>query len=951
MLVAPQAAFAALTAPPTLAPAAGPIGTTVVATRAGSDTFPTTNGVMISTLQACPTYSTSATTTSVPIANPVKGNTDTTLTFAIPSSTVLTTGTAGAPKAHIICFYADVTAGTTATSSTMTTFTITPTVTLGTASGVSGGGNSINITATQPIFATVPGVLFSSGAASCPTAYPNPNSPAPYIPATSVAKTGTASTGLSVTVPSGVVGNVPPGAGATPTSAPYSVCFYTANTNAAAQIATSTTSYGAVLPGSTPATLSGPVVGTTGTTVTFSTNALINAASPGVAFTTANSCPGTYPNAGGGVVQAAAGAARKVANNRLAVTVPNLTNTGTYLMCVYNAAAANSGIVGAVTYTAVVVPRATAINPRTGSTLGGNTITVIGTDLPTTAGAITATIGGEPLTNITPLSDTAFTATTPAHAAGKDLPLILTTSAGVRILPAAFTYTNAITVTPNTSSNTTTNFDVSVGGVGFLSSSFDGSLPGSHVYLVNGVYNAAPSAYNANRKQRGPVAECTSVLVLSDNELICGMRLNSRLTEVGGTVDPASYISLAASDVTTYSSSKLITSPGGNFSVADIGQPITDLASATAKITLGTTIAAVLSPTTALMSANAASAGTAIATAIGGVPVAVTNPGSNGAVLTTASGLFGTGDANKTIVGPGIAANTVLLDPVTTATTATVTAAALTGTGDRAVLLGDAVPGVVTTNGSINVTAPDSSFGSGDVGRHIVGTGIQPGTTIVSIAAAGAGATLSTPATAGGTVLATIGGGAAPQVAPTVGTTNNTTGITAPALSLTLRDVGRGISAPTNIVGRTVAAVTTGGTVGTLSGNAAATGSVTATIAGGMIGGTAIASVTKTDGSTSLTAAASTFTVSDIGKSITGPGIPPGTTVTAVPFNGGGATISQPATGSGAVTVYTYTGIPVPEGAYNVVFVSNGKLDAAATDADYSQSAVSSASTFTVAAF
>jgi hypothetical protein len=600
--------------------------------------------------------------------------------------------------------------------------------------------------------------------------------------------------------------------------------------------------------------------------------------------------------------------------------------------------------VAAANYTAVVVPTPSAIVPRSGPALGNNTITVIGTNFPTGPGQITATLGGLPLTNITPVSDTTFTATAAPHAVDVDVPLIVTTVAGSRVLLAAYTYNNAIQANPNTAPNTSPATDVSVQGVGFLSQSFDGSLPGAHIYLVNGKYNAAPSTFDANGKTRGASAECGNVLVLSDNELICTMQLNRRLDENGGAIDPASYIS-RLSDVNTTSGSKLITSTGGGFSVADVGQPIVDTGAQPPLIALGSTVAAVLSRTHALLSANALTTGTALNVVIGGVQVAVTNPGT-GTTLTVASGVLAN-DIGRTIVGYGIPASTTLsasLSGTTLTASNTLTAASAVAT-----VLGNPVSSVTTAVGSVVVTAPDSSFASSDIGRHVIGTGIQPGTTIVGVAALGAGATLSTPATAAGTVTVTTGG-SGPKLVTGLTTAASTT-VTAPALTFSLADVGKTFAAGSggSLAALSITAVSTGGTTATISGSAAVGSNVTATLAGGEMGGTAVPSVTKTDGSNAVTAAANTFSYSDIGKAIAGAGIPVGTTISAVTFNGNGATLSQPAVAAGTITVYLYSGVPaVPEGAYNLVYVTNGNLNAAVTDATYSQSVVSNASTFTV---
>jgi len=95
----------------------------------------------------------------------------------------------------------------------------------------------------------------------------------------------------------------------------------------------------------------------------------------------------------------------------------------------------------------------------------------------------------------------------------------------------------------------------------------------------------------------------------------------------------------------------------------------------------------------------------------------------------------------------------------------------------------------------------------------------------------------------------------------------------------------------------------------------------------------------------------SNFTTLDIGRLVTGSGIAPGTVLTAISTaDPKVATISQPA--SAAMTAGNFaltTTNPVQDGTYTVTVVSNGAKDANTTDTNYSQTVISSFSTFTVA--
>lgn len=111
--------------------------------------------------------------------------------------------------------------------------------------------------------------------------------------------------------------------------------------------------------------------------------------------------------------------------------------------------------------------------------------------------------------------------------------------------------------------------------------------------------------------------------------------------------------------------------------------------------------------------------------------------------------------------------------------------------------------------------------------------------------------------------------------------------------------------------------------------------------------------VTSTD-TTFKSAALSPLTTADVNKMITGPGIPTGTYITGVNNGTGVATLSKPTTVTtvvgGVAGFAIFTPTPVPNGTYTVTIVSNGFPGAQLnTTIPYTQSIVSSGSTFTVA--
>ena len=83
------------------------------------------------------------------------------------------------------------------------------------------------------------------------------------------------------------------------------------------------------------------------------------------------------------------------------------------------------------------LPTVSAISPPGGSTAGGTSVTITGTDL---TGAKSVTFGGTPATALTANSETSVTATAPAHGAGA-VPVVVTTLAGSATAATQFTYT------------------------------------------------------------------------------------------------------------------------------------------------------------------------------------------------------------------------------------------------------------------------------------------------------------------------------------------------------------------------------------------------------------------------------------------------------------------------------------------------------------------------------
>ncbi|MCW2506383.1 MAG: Hepatocyte growth factor receptor [Actinomycetia bacterium] len=177
-------------------------------------------------------------------------------------------------------------------------------------------------------------------------------------------------------------------------------------------------------------------------------------------------------------------------------------------------------------------------------------------------------------------------------------------------------------------------------------------------------------------------------------------------------------------------------------------------------------------------------------------------------------------------------------------------------------------------------------------------------------------------------------------------TTNASTTVTSAAANFTSLDVGMPITATGIPVGAVIASVTSP-TTAVLSAAATATGSSLSTVIGGP---RSVATGATTSGSAALVG--TKFDASDVGRQVTGTGIPAGTTITAY-TSATAVTMSNPATATASgLTIVVDNLIPVPIDTYTITVVSNGGPGVEAgglhTDADYTQSIVSSGSTFTV---
>jgi hypothetical protein len=390
---------------------------------------------------------------------------------------------------------------------------------------------------------------------------------------------------------------------------------------------------------------------------------LSGVAAPGVLVTPGGGCPDHFNETSGfnpAPAPVTGSNVRRLTSYRIVVTIPPLTAQAPgpngplpYSVCFFSDAT-NGSPVGSGYYAAAVVANPTGVTPSAGPATGKTDITVVGTDFPTDPGRISATLGGVPLSDIRSLGDKAFTAKTPAHAPEDNVTLVVTAPAGTKALQNAFSFVNPVTVTPNTAPSTMPNVDVDVQGMGFLAMNFGSGGNAARVFLVRGVYNGAEAA--TGTRANAPVAECVDVLPISDQELVCTLRLNRRLDATGGIFDSTGYTKTLTTDVGTTAGSRVITSAAGKFSADDIGQMIVEDI-APSHIPASSTITSVLGPTKAVISAPASQNGSTLTAVIGAVAVhtftnaLITTADSTTVSLASGAGAFTSADVGRVFSG------------------------------------------------------------------------------------------------------------------------------------------------------------------------------------------------------------------------------------------------------------------------------------------------------------
>jgi IPT/TIG domain len=741
---------------------------------------------------------------AVPPANEAVNST-TSLTFIVPSTLTLATTVAQQISAdYNVCVYSGSLNSSALISGTNSPYTVNGgLLTVNPTRGPSGGGNTITLTTASGSFGTSAATAVvefqyvgTGTGASCSATYATPAAPAASAPGTQTAgvvavpsanETVNSTTSLTVVVPPALA--LVSTSTVQQPSANYNVCVYNGSTSTSTLVAGTINPYsiGNIITLGTP---KGPSGG--GNTIVVSLPSGMNFVDGAVAVEfqyagsgAAAACTPTYASASNitpaaaattpivqtaGTINVPSNAANILApGNRLSVTVPAAlaltTGTGInqttadYNVCVYNGSTVGtSTLIGATAnpYSIGEKPTVTGVSPIGGPTSGKTTITVSGTKFPTTGG-ITASLGGTPLTNITVINPTTFTAITSPHTAGGPYAISVATPGGTATMNNAFTYSNGIIVGPPSGPNTKlAGTVVDLVGTGFSGLAFTfgpgdkttGATPDdpdAHVYLVKGVYDPTGTTSKANSETQ----ECTNVLVVSDTELLCTLRLTTSLNAV----DLPNIAGRTFSDATGSTSSTTITSPTANFSDSDVGMQIST-PDPTTDIPLNTTITSVTNKTTAVLSAMPLSNLSGVAVTIGPRTLAITSASTGTSLTAGAAANVAGSDVGRSISGAGIPYGTTIT--AVSGTTITISQAVTVG-GATTVTLGSRMVGAVTPSTSAASMTTTGVFTSQDLGRTITaGGGIPVGTFITGLSSDLKTAYLSQQPTASASTTVTL---------------------------------------------------------------------------------------------------------------------------------------------------------------------------------------------------
>jgi hypothetical protein len=260
----------------------------------------------------------------------------------------------------------------------------------------------------------------------------------------------------------------------------------------------------------------GLVVSVTGAIFKDGSGSLIRTNANGVQFQSATTCSSAPDTPTSGSPTSVVNATKSIFTAKLTVTTPAL-DLGTsnaakaYKLCVYDTDGSGA-LFGSVTFTVYPRPTVTSISPSAGSSLGGGTVTVVGTGF---TAKTTAKVGGTALTGVKIVSASKLTGVLPAHAAQENVNVAATSEGGTNVANTLFDYKNAITVAPSFAKSGSGD-SIEITGVGFDALDF-GSSGHATVGFVVGAYDAGSGGTKVNDF----VDECENIAVVDDSTITC----------------------------------------------------------------------------------------------------------------------------------------------------------------------------------------------------------------------------------------------------------------------------------------------------------------------------------------------------------------------------------------------------------------------------------------------
>jgi hypothetical protein len=384
------------------------------------------------------------------------------------------------------------------------------------------------------------------------------------------------------------------------------------------------------------------------------------------------------------------------------------------------------------TYTAAPAPAVTTVSPNSGSTAGGSTVTITGTNF---TGASAVSFGAVAASSYDVLSDGAITATAPAQAAGV-VDMQVTTPSGTSAVVTGDHYTYTAAPGPAVSAITPSSGDaaggtvVTVTGTNFTgASAVSFGAAAAADYLVNSdssITATAPAGTPGTVDVTVTTPSGTSTAVSADHftytatpvPAVTGISPSSGST-AGGTVvtltgtgftagNGVSFGGVAASDVTVNSDSQItVVSPpesAGTVDVTVVSPAGTSAASSGDRFTY-------TAATTPAVSAISPTSGTTA----GGTQVTVTGTNFSGAsgvsFGSVPADFFVNSDTSITATAPAQAAGTVDVTVTTpTGTSASTSADHFSYTAAPAPAVSSITPTSGPTGGGTSVTVTGTGF-------------------------------------------------------------------------------------------------------------------------------------------------------------------------------------------------------------------------------------------------